>query len=127
MELLLKSQGCLTSKIKLAQRTDLVMASSTQSVDMSCDHMTTLLLQSLEGLDPKTKLSGASQVTLSDVEVRALRRDMQEQENLIQGYQVIPRTTPADRAISLHSTAVHKTTPESAPQLFHCMTVNQLV
>ncbi|KAL0049666.1 hypothetical protein WJX82_007177 [Trebouxia sp. C0006] len=44
-------------------------------------------LQSLEGLDPKTKLSGASQVTLSEAEVRTLRRDMQEQESLIQGYQ----------------------------------------
>ncbi len=46
------------------------------------------IVQSLEGLDPKSKLSGASQVTLSEAEVRALRRDMQEQENLIQGYQV---------------------------------------
>ena len=45
-------------------------------------------MQSLEGLDPRSKLSGASQVTLSEAEVRALRRDMQEQENLIQGYQV---------------------------------------
>ncbi|KAL0032283.1 hypothetical protein WJX79_002357 [Trebouxia sp. C0005] len=44
-------------------------------------------LQSVEGLDPKTKLSGASQVTLSEAEVRTLKRDMQEQENLIQGYQ----------------------------------------
>ncbi len=61
---------------------------------MNCDHMTTLLLQSLEGLDPKTKLSGASQVTLSEAEVRTLRRDMQEQEKLIQGYQVIPTTFP---------------------------------
>lgn len=61
---------------------------------MNCDHMTTALLQSLEGLDPKTKLSGASQVTLSEAEVRTLKRDMQEQENLIQGYQVIPATIP---------------------------------
>ena len=45
-------------------------------------------MQSLEGLDPKTKLTGASQVTLSEAEVRSLRRDMQEQENIIQGYQV---------------------------------------
>ncbi|DBA96689.1 TPA: hypothetical protein ACH3X1_015539 [Trebouxia sp. C0004] len=44
-------------------------------------------LQSLEGLDPKIKLSVASQVILSEAEVRTLRRDMQEQENLIQGYQ----------------------------------------
>ena len=63
--------------------------------------MTTSLLQSLEGVDPKTKLSGASQVTLSEAEVRTLRRDMQEQENLIQGYQVVPTTFPADSAIQL--------------------------
>jgi len=87
---------------------------------MNCDHLTTSLLQSLEGLDPKTKLSGASQVTLSEAEVRTLRRDMQEQENLIQGYQVIPTTIPADSASQLHSTAVQKSTPQSAPQLSHC-------
>lgn len=68
---------------------------------MHCDHMITSLLQSLEGLNPKTKLSGASQVTLSEAEVRTLRRDMQEQENLIQGYQVNPTTIPADSAIEL--------------------------
>ena len=45
-------------------------------------------IQSFEGLDPKAKLSETSQVTLSEAEVRTLRRDMQEQENLIQGYQV---------------------------------------
>ncbi len=78
------------------------------------------LLQSLEGLDPKTKLSGASQVTLSEAEVRTLRRDMQEQENLIQGYQVIPTTIPVDSAIQLHYIAVQKVTPESAPQFSHC-------
>ena len=82
--------------------------------------MTTLLLQSLEGLDPKTKLSGASQVTLSEAEVRTLRRDMQEQESLIQGYQVIPTTIPADSAIQLHSIAVQEIMPESAPQMSHC-------
>jgi len=82
--------------------------------------VTTLLLQSLEGLDPKTKLSGASQVTLSEAEVRTLRRDMQEQESLIQGYQVIPTTIPADSAIQLHSIAVQEITPESAPQMSHC-------
>ena len=49
-----------------------------------------LLLQSFEGLDPKAKLTGANQVTLSEAEVRSLRRDMQEQETLIQGYQVKP-------------------------------------
>ena len=70
--------------------------------------MTTSLLQSLEGVDPKTKLSGASQVTLSEAEVRSLRRDMQEQEHLIQGYQVVPTTMPADSAIRLHSVATHK-------------------
>jgi len=79
--------------------------------DMHCDHMT--LLQSLEGLDPKTKLSGASQVTLSEAEVRTLRRD-------IQGYQVIPTTIPVDSAIQLHYIAVQKVTPESAPQFSHC-------
>lgn len=67
--------------------------------------MTTSLLQSLEGVDPKTKLSGASQVTLSEAEVRSLRRDMQEQESLIQGYQVVPTTMPADSAFQLHSIA----------------------
>ena len=67
--------------------------------------MTMSLLQSLEGVDPKTKLSGASQVTLSEAEVRSLRRDMQEQESLIQGYQVVPTTMPADSAIQLHSIA----------------------
>jgi len=82
--------------------------------------VTTLLLQSLEGLDPKTKLSGASQVTLSEAEVRTLRRDMQEQENLIQGYQVIPTSISADSAIQLHSIAVQEITPESAPQMSHC-------
>ena len=44
--------------------------------------------QSFEGLDPKVKLSETNQVTLSEAEVRTLRRDMQEQANLIQGYQV---------------------------------------
>ncbi|DBA96688.1 TPA: hypothetical protein ACH3X1_015539 [Trebouxia sp. C0004] len=57
-------------------------------------------LQSLEGLDPKIKLSVASQVILSEAEVRTLRRDMQEQENLIQGYQVIPTTIPTESGIS---------------------------
>lgn len=59
----------------------------------SCDKVPVLPVQSLEGWDPKTKLTGASQVTLSEAEVRGLRRDMQEQENLIQGYQVLPFVT----------------------------------
>ena len=90
---------------------------------LACDHITRLLLQSLEELDPKTKLSGASQVTLSEAELRTLRRDMQEQENLIQGYQVIHMTIPADSAIQLHYIAVQKVTPESAPQLSHCQSI----
>ena len=77
---------------------------------MAHQHIAVVLLQSLEGLDPKTKLTGASQVTLSEAEVRSLRRDMQEQENIIQGYQV-------DNPFLLHALCTLDTTKrsESAP------------
>lgn len=45
-------------------------------------------MQTVEGGDPRGKLTGAAQVTLTEAEVRKLRKDMQEQEILIQGYQV---------------------------------------
>lgn len=54
----------------------------------SLDPKSLCCLQQIEGLDPKSKLTGAAQVTLTEAEVRSLRRDMQEQERLIQGYQV---------------------------------------
>lgn len=64
-------------------------------------------MQSLEGWDPKTKLTGASQVTLTEAEVRGLRRDMQEQENLIQGYQVPAHAQTFARPQPLITTMLH--------------------
>ena len=54
-----------------------------------------MAVQSWEGEDPRSKLAGAAEVTLTEAEVRKLRRDMQEQENLIQGYQVALLRCPA--------------------------------
>lgn len=47
------------------------------------------MVQGLQGMDPKAKLAGAAEVTLTEAEVWKLRKDMQEQETLIQGYQVL--------------------------------------